>query len=491
MHKILDKLNGILRKDLPIKGIAIIFTGIFLLSLLPIFRIAYYAHPFADDFTYGLHAHQTFEATKSIIQTMIVAAQTAKDTYFTWQGTFSSVFLMALNPAVFQESIYWITPFLILGMLCLGILIFLRVLLTEVFSFDKWTSYIFSLLVLTASIQNFYWPAQGIYWYNSSIHYTFMYGSMLLMLAIQIHSFFIVKTWRFVVAMFASTFLAILCGGGNFPVSMVCVLLNCCVFLYGVFTRKRRVLWTLIPITINVIAFFANILAPGNTVRKAFFVQMAPMNAIKAAIEYMFVAQYKWFTITILLLTIIAIPVSWKMVEKTKFSFKWPGVILVFSFLCCAAMVTPSYYATSEEPLARVINVIRLMYHLLLFINIFYFTGWIRNKKNMKCNPRLSIALLFLVFVLGVMDYHTTEIPQREYITYGAYCSYITGEAQIFHQEYLDRKVLLNSGQNEVQLSPFSVHPFPFWTYDISEDAGDWKNGAIAAWYQKQSVTLK
>jgi hypothetical protein len=272
---------------------------------------------------------------------------------------------------------------------------------------------------------------------------------------------------------------------------MVGLLLNLCVLLFGLYTKKRRVWFTSIPIVINAVAFFINIFAPGNAVRKAYFVQMEPIAAVKAALQYMFVAQYEWFTIIILLLTVLAIPICWKMIEKTEFLFPLPGIVFLLSFLCCAAMATPSFYATSEEPLARVVNVIRLAYHLLLFINVFYLIGWFQKRKKLNVNPKISLGLLFLIGILGVINYHTTEIPQREYITYGAYCSYITGEAQTFHQEYLEREELLNSDQTVVTLKSFSVKPFPFWTYDISEDPSDWKNQAVAAWYKKQSVMIK
>lgn len=487
----MKKINQFFGKEISKKIVALILSVIFILGLLPILRIGYYAHPSADDFSYGLKAHQTYMETGSLFQAIASAKDTMVETYHTWQGTFSSVFLMALNPAVFSDSIYWLTPFIILGMLFLGLLYFLWILLTEVFAFDKWRSYSFAVLILFASIQNFFWPAQGIYWYNASIHYTFMYGIMLLMLGLQLHSLFVNKKSKYILVIVLSTILSIVVGGGSFPIALVSILLNLCVCIYAGIIHKKWFSGLLIPFGFNIISFFINVLAPGNKVRALNFEQMSPLESIRNAMEYMFVSSAEWFTITILLIAVLSFPIAWQMTKESAYDFRLPGIVTILSFLCLAAMCTPSFYSTSEEPLARVINVVRLMYHLLVFINVLYWCGWLQKKKKVALKPVFSLALLVVVFLLGIVDFKTTEIPQREYITYGAYCSYITGEAQMYHQDYLKRKEILESDDLEVELEVFRVRPFPFWTYDISVNPTDWQNVIVAKWYNKERVVLK
>ena len=69
-------------------------ASIFLLviAIIPLVIIGFYAHPCADDYSYGYYTHAFWSTTKSLSQTLQWALYQVKSTYQTWQGTFSSVF---------------------------------------------------------------------------------------------------------------------------------------------------------------------------------------------------------------------------------------------------------------------------------------------------------------------------------------------------------------------------------------------------------------
>lgn len=80
-----------------------IVVTIFVLLLIPLLLIGRYNHPSADDFSYGLHTAQIWTETHSLAETLAAAVQQVQGVHTTWQGTFSAVFLMALQRAVLAK----------------------------------------------------------------------------------------------------------------------------------------------------------------------------------------------------------------------------------------------------------------------------------------------------------------------------------------------------------------------------------------------------
>ena len=78
---------------------------LFLVSLIPLLRLSFCSHPAGDDYAYGLQAHLAWESTHSLFQTVKAALDTVAGYYTTWQGTYASIFLMALQPAVFSQRL--------------------------------------------------------------------------------------------------------------------------------------------------------------------------------------------------------------------------------------------------------------------------------------------------------------------------------------------------------------------------------------------------
>ena len=66
-----------------------------LLSFVPLLFISKYNHMSADDYAYGSQTHEVWQETGSVVETIKTAGTTVIDYYGRWQGTFSSIFLMA------------------------------------------------------------------------------------------------------------------------------------------------------------------------------------------------------------------------------------------------------------------------------------------------------------------------------------------------------------------------------------------------------------
>lgn len=113
------------------KWIAGFLTIIFILALIPVLIIAKYNYPCADDFGFSVYSHIAWEETHSIFQVFAGALKTVKERWFGWQGTFSSIFVMSLQPAVFGEAGYRWVPWIMIGAISFSTLFFLYVILKK------------------------------------------------------------------------------------------------------------------------------------------------------------------------------------------------------------------------------------------------------------------------------------------------------------------------------------------------------------------------
>ena len=108
-----------------------IMLTLFLISLLPVCRLAFYAHPAGDDYAYGVAAHLAWTDTHSLSAVLAAAVSNVKGYYTSWQGTYSSIFLMSLQPAIFSQRLYFLTTFLMLFMVIGSIFSLFHVLFTR------------------------------------------------------------------------------------------------------------------------------------------------------------------------------------------------------------------------------------------------------------------------------------------------------------------------------------------------------------------------
>lgn len=89
--------------------------------MIPVFVIAMYNRPSADDYVY---AAQTYGVVQQSGADWTKLLQTALDTdlyfYNNWQGLYVSAFLLALQPGIFGGHWYAVTTFFIVALLFLG-----------------------------------------------------------------------------------------------------------------------------------------------------------------------------------------------------------------------------------------------------------------------------------------------------------------------------------------------------------------------------------
>lgn len=170
-----------------LEKIAVILGGVIVLALgLCIIGGGLYVYPQGDDFEYGAYAHQAIEAGYGLQGALGGAAKMVAKSYKIWQGTFSSIFLMALQPGIWGEEYYHLTPLLLIGLLLSALFFFMDSLFRKVCGAKK--REVFLLFLLAAFLMTQLVPAQvsAFYWWNGAIHYTGAIAFLLYMVSLSL-----------------------------------------------------------------------------------------------------------------------------------------------------------------------------------------------------------------------------------------------------------------------------------------------------------------
>ena len=75
--------------------------------------------------------------------------------------------------------------------------------------------------------------------------------------------------------------------------------------------------------------------------------------------------------------------------------------------------------------------------------------------------------------------------------SWSAFNSLRTGEAKLYFQEHQERLTVLEDDTiKDVYFEPYTSAPYLLFFGDITDDPDDWVNRGLAAFYNKNTVTL-
>ena len=486
--KILDWFG---EQKVSIKIIAAVFMTLFLLSLIPLLAISFYNRPAADDYSFGVLTVHTWRETGSIWQTILTAFSQVKKTYLDWQGTFSAVFLFALQPGVFGEQYYFITTFLLLGTFVIVTFYFLFVICNYYMKADKSSWIIVSVCVLTLSIQLVFSARESFYWFNGGIYYTFYYSLSLILFGILLKIAY--KKKRSIFNYFVVIFLSLFIGGGNYTTALVTTIVVC--LLAIIFTCQKNPAKRIIGIAflLLLIGLGISAAAPGNAVRAASpdIHPMSPPKAIFYSFYYAMKKMGEWTNLLLVTALVFVTPLFWNAAKQNKMTFRYPLLVFIVSLCVFAAQMTPPLYAIGTIGAERQIDIYYYAFILLCFLDWFYWVGWVCRRLECKKILKLNHTIAFLLFVLflGITGFISSNYKGMSSIS--AYRSIRSGKAKTYAAE-MDQRLNLyhDPAIRDVVVEPISIIPGVLKPDSVQADSNNWQNEAIADFYDKNSVSL-
>lgn len=244
---------------------AVISVALFVLTLIPIILIAPFGHATGDDLGYGAHVMQALRDGAGIAGALSNIAGEIVSKWYTWQGTWASIFLFCIEPSVFGERLYTIVPLLAVAMFCIGTGYFLYHFLTRVMRISRSAFVtIFSLLSILA-IQYMPYMRGGIFWYTSVAHYLIPYCAAMVS-AVFADRFLQSGQNKYLAGM---CLLMAYLGGASYPAIVLSLELTLLLILYAAADGRmsRRCLLILLPLALMLAGFAVSAAAPGNKVR--------------------------------------------------------------------------------------------------------------------------------------------------------------------------------------------------------------------------------
>ena len=525
------------------KKLSILFTAVYVLSLIPMLVLGFYDFPSADDFSMALETRQYFVANGDFLGTVIASLQKSWVVYSQYEGYFFSIILTCICPSVFGEGFYFLTPFLVLGMLTFGVCYFFDALFVRALHLDKNLTNVVRMLTLFMMVQCLNGAGtrvEAFYWYSGAINYTFTFGMAFFWLGLLIRSVYErdEKTRRRKLV-WASIW-AFFMGGANYLSALelaICSVLLLFVLVMvklgkfdvqGIDDAQRKSfsrIW--IPLVINIIGFSFSCFGPGNSNRFAETTQMSPVKAI-------FVSLYDTFDMLIndmtrwevFVILVMLVPIFLKMAGQLKVRLEHPVLFTLFAFLLVSSNMTPPIFATANIDAGRLRALSFMEYVFMLVMVVFYLTAVARQyfdekyvsvtsekhvvisegladaivgekSKNASLDSNDVFSLVSSMIIVSciailVVGSALSIKPEPEYYSCtSALYDIVSGRAAIYKQENAERLAILRDASiKNAELTEYSAHPEMLFYMDVTPDSSEWINQATAIYYEKETTVL-
>lgn len=475
--------------------IAVAFTVVFLcMVFLPLFAIAHFNYPCTDDFAYGSALYTEISNNSGIKAALHGAWEEAVQYYRTWQGRYFDDVSSAFFVGIAVPKYYFMSAYLTLILFLGAGIYFLRTVTYRICGWNSGISWIVSMLIVSMQILYVPYPSEAFYWHVGATGYTLTYA--LLLLLVTVLRLFYLSGSRKKKAIYGvlSILFAFMIGGSNYSTGLLTAEILTLALLWMLLRKKKCRFLGVVTIEYLICFVYFNALAPGNHSRMGAVKSLGVVGSILASFKQGTRYLREWFQLPVILLLVLILLLGAHQIVKMKFSFKSPGLVTALSFGLFCSQMTPPFFAGATQGPGRLINLIYFSYFFLLAGNLLYWIGWIAGKSEkfrqfFLKEPRvLSLLIAFFVLWIGVLKISGLQSTSSS----SAFLSLAKGEARTYLKENEARwEIYEDDTVQDVVVSDFSVKPRVLYHDDIVEDAGDWRNSAVATFFDKNSVRLE
>ncbi|MBR4472348.1 MAG: hypothetical protein IKS55_01800 [Oscillospiraceae bacterium] len=481
----------ITRQRLSSRTLAGLVLCAFTLCLAPLLYLSRYDVPCADDYIFGTAAHLALVHGGNFRDAVAAALEHTAFIYRTWQGSYAAVFLMSLQPAVFSERLYFLTPWLMSVSLFGGLFALCLCLMDKIFGLSRHIGTILAGIIGILYLLLMPYPSETLYWYNGSVYYTFFHGIAMLAIVLAIDTAKRGGALQIAGLSFLAAFLA----GGNLVTGLtLCLLALSGIALLLIEKNPAGAKRLLLPSLILLICFCINVFAPGNAVRAASEMTHTPnaVAAILASFQKGLYYSFFWCRLPVLGGMLVLGLLFRAVLPGCSFRFRFPGLVSLWSYCLFSAMFCPPMYAMNFEGPGRMRDMMFFTYLLLLALNLFYWMGWLQQRSGVK-EPVSGLPLLPTLgaIALCLVLLAVSAVFRGGISLVSAYTALSHGQAATYYQEAQERLVILKDPSIRVaELKPYSDPPYLLFFDDLYDDPNCWQNRDMANYYEKDKVVL-
>ncbi len=481
------------------KKLAVILLGLFVVTLLPIIYCSFFDYANGDDLWEGAVAYRVLAEGGTIKDFFVAIRDWFIVDYYGWEGNWASIILWCLEPSIWGEKVYCITPWIALIHLCGGATYFLCYYSKKYLNGKATYQAVISLLACFFIIQ--YMPSvkNGVFWYTGMINYMVPF-SLCIISFVWMDKYMEKGLKRYLI--YTIIIFSYLGGAGYTPIVLAFEVLVLIILYYGINLRFRnkRVLLLLLPLLLLMVGFFISAVSPGNAVRGGESYTFDILRVFMTIIECIkqgIVGIFKWFiTVRPLVLVIpILLVMTWECIDvkETKMEFAHPIWVSVILFLISCSLYAPEIYSQSEVS-GGVPNTIYFTFLIAVLLDIVYLTCYVK-KRYIYSNKTFITAELLLKLRVAIIvgEVFFCVMAGRFLISnmsgYICYDFIRTGQLRDYVFQMEERlEILHNQEIREVVLPEMNDQQGPFMHMPIIDNPEAYTNSATARFYGKDSV---
>ncbi len=394
------RINNIIAKG--------ILLGVCLSVIIPFIVMSFYSRPCVDDYNYSSYVYHVIENGNWNVFTLLKAAiDVDKNFYNTWQGLYTSAFILALQPGIFGENVYFVGAIMLIILMVVSLYYFSKTVmrLCEA-DVSPWAFAFVGVSIVLIGLPEI---TEGLYWFNGAWNYIPFFFLTLVNMAWILNYVFRDSKWN-IAYLIASVLISFTISGGNHVTSFLNILML--VVLVAAFIKRK---WTtLFSLISALVGFYFMYSAPGTSIRQAAFEKQTIKATLVASIEELRSISNSYINIIWIVVAIMAIIVGGRIAKSGVLHLKTnPLFLFVISIVIECGLLCVPYYPMGNFGAGRVYNIFWLTYMLLSFINIAYLTIWTFGKGiELVGIQRVSIHLVATVLLLVLLI-----VPPTNYST--------------------------------------------------------------------------
>lgn len=478
-----------------------------LVSLLPLYALSFYNHACYDDFGFSILTHDAWRDSGSWLETIRAAVENTIGIRQTWEGTYATSFISALQPAVSGEHLYWLTTLVLLSFFLLSLWFFLRQMLVRVLQADKTTYWMAFCSLAFVMIQFVPDLSEAFFWFNGGVAYTLMWSFMVLRLGVYVRMAHAKSRAGKTALGVLLVLLTVVVGGAKYTTLLFAALVDLLITAWA-FWKRRSYRWFSAVVFVLLMACFAfSAMAPGNQVRAATLMGgvSAPV-AILQAFYFGFALMGSWFSLP---LVVVWALVAWQLSEALHgcpFKFSHPIWITILSVCLFCAQLAPTIYTGNYLGDGRTVNTYFYTFVLMSCALVLYWVGWLTRQKDyrtpfaaigtskkdgLRIGAFIAAVVLLAVGCLSYRPDKDTEQGLQNMASFSALRSLLNGDAKAYDEAMDKRDAALNDpDQPEVVLEAVQEIPEAFMGDALDSDNLEYVLSLYTEYYEKQRVTV-
>ncbi len=467
---------------------------------MPVMYCALFDYATGDDYGKSYMVHSVIKSGGNLAQILFAGFASAREAYLTNEGTWASNFLLAMQPGVWGERFYALTPFIGIFFLGIGTGFILYELLIRILAYPIRFFWVLWPLFLTLTIQCMPYIRGGLFWHPGMAHYDIPFAMALLYIAGTMQYYRTGKRRYLPFLLLSSIYL----GGSHYQAMLLCWL--SLLFLLGFVLirgdRKRKELFfSLVFVLLQLIGFYFCYKAPGNNARAEAEFSFTASRLADAVIQSViqstidgagYLIETRWPVIFLFLVFLFGVSLH----KHTRIRHRWMyAILIVYFYLVYCAMYTPGlYYGTYGASLDLSGGYYDVNYYVfLLFVTLLSLlignaTGnLITNRDDLdppirKCvNAGMIIIAVSCVLLFRHLIGRTTDYICVDFIT--------SGQLADFQDQMQERlRILEDDSVKDAVVPQMNDQQGPFMHMALSEDPECFTNWAAALYFQKDSI---